>query len=628
MKKLLAIVMATLMLLGCLVSFAGCGNKKALAALDEAVTYLDNLYKNDAKTTSRDYDVAGKIKIGDLEYTVTWEVDTDKVTIKESATAGFYTVDVPDETAEKIPYVLTATVADADGNTAEVKFEREVPVLQPTKIDEAAKIVISVKDKDTTKYVTGVHTLYTSASSGKSKWELNVTENKAEALAMTVQKNDDNTVSFVAEGKYLFCDATDVKFVDTASDNTKFVLETATGGDFIKCAVANYNGKAQYLEFYSGYLTCYGMDATKAEIYTFNLEDAGDAAGKIDIPTNTTPNTPNPPANKPTELTTVTAPVAGTAYKLFLSQVSLGKNLFAIGELDQDKFYKTTENAKEAPDFYVEAAGDGFKFYTTIDGAKKYVDATLVPKDDGKTSKVLSYTDTTDTVWTYQANVNAWFTTIDGATYVLGTYGTYSTFCISETRHITAENTGVSQFPGHFVAKDVAENYVPETPETPSTPSTPSTPADPNAPAAAWTLTTTLKNGDQVLIGAAKHGKLLSADKVDATSYYNKGVDYSATDFSKVTDAEIFVVTVNSNGSYTFTSLTGDVIALADSYASLNKDGVNKSWTLEAKSEGVFLVKNVGRGNYLEWYSSKNNWSTFTAGDTDEYEISFYVKGE
>lgn len=145
-------------------------------------------------------------------------------------------------------------------------------------------------------------------------------------------------------------------------------------------------------------------------------------------------------------------------------------------------------------------------------------------------------------------------------------------------------------------------------------------------PTLEWVLTTELKDGDQVLIGCPKYNKLLSADKVSASSYYNKGVNYTTSDFSKVTDAEIFVVTVNSDGTYTFTSLTGKVIALADSYASLNDTGKHKSWTLKSRNDGTFTVYNTGRKTYLEWYASKNNWSTYTAGNTAEYYLSFYVK--
>ena len=142
-------------------------------------------------------------------------------------------------------------------------------------------------------------------------------------------------------------------------------------------------------------------------------------------------------------------------------------------------------------------------------------------------------------------------------------------------------------------------------------------------PSGDWTLVTELKNGDYVLIGAPAYGKLLSATK---TGFYNIGVDYSADNFANVTDAEIFVVTVNADGSYTFTSLTGEVIALADSYSSLNAEGVHKSWTLKANDETTFLLYNTGRDTYLEWYSSKNNWSTYYKGGTDEYYLSFYAK--
>ncbi len=146
------------------------------------------------------------------------------------------------------------------------------------------------------------------------------------------------------------------------------------------------------------------------------------------------------------------------------------------------------------------------------------------------------------------------------------------------------------------------------------------------APSASWILTTELKDGDLVLIGAPAYGKLLSALKVSSGSYYNKGVNYSVDDFSNVTDAEVFVVTINADGTYTFTSLTGDVIALAASFSSLNKDGEHKSWALTDRGDGTFLMKNTGRNLYLEWYNSKGNWSTYSAGNTKEYYLSFYIK--
>ena len=130
------------------------------------------------------------------------------------------------------------------------------------------------------KYVSGSHYSYTS-SSGKTKMELELTDSKSGAIALDVIKNSDNTVSFKSGSQYLFCDGTDVKFVSSQSDNTKFVLEETSGGYFIKCAVATYYDKAQYLEVYSGYLTCYSMNEANASIYTFTLESATGANGTI-----------------------------------------------------------------------------------------------------------------------------------------------------------------------------------------------------------------------------------------------------------------------------------------------------------------------------------------------------------
>ncbi len=143
-----------------------------------------------------------------------------------------------------------------------------------------------------------------------------------------------------------------------------------------------------------------------------------------------------------------------------------------------------------------------------------------------------------------------------------------------------------------------------------------------------WTLITELKTGDIVLIGNAANGKLLSALKVSAGSFYNKGVDYSATDFGNVTDDEKWVVTVNEDGSYSFTALNGDKLALAESYSSLNATGVHDKWTLVDKGNGVYNLKNAGRGNYLEWYASKGNWSTYNSISGNLFEISFYALRE
>ena len=317
MKKFLVLMMAILMCLGCLAACsgeAGDGTQtgtgtgteaitEAGASLADAVEYLKGMYKADnGKETPNDYDMPAQIKIQDVTYTVTWTTDNAAIVVKESTKAGFYTIDLPakNETAGK--YKLTATVADPNGATETVEFERVLPVYDASAV--------------------------------------------------------------------------------------------------------------------------------------------------------------------------VTRPEEGVAYKFYLVHAGLGQTLFANGETDNDKYLKTTTDPKAGLDFYVEADGDGFKFYTTIGGNKMYVKASTVTSDDGKTSKYIAYSATEGTTWTYKSETNGWYATISGAEYVVGTYGSYNTFSISDSSYLTAENSGSTQFPGGLMLKEVAEAMTPsegptiyETPE-------------------------------------------------------------------------------------------------------------------------------------------------------------------
>ncbi len=168
----------------------------------------------------------------------------------------------------------------------------------------------------------------------------------------------------------------------------------------------------------------------------------------------------------------VTEPVEGEAYKLYLVQANVGKTLFATSEVSGGKFIKTDIDPKAGIDFYVEKVEGGYKIYTEIEGVKNYLHAytTSTTSEDGtsKISKYIGYATESDCVYSYQAEVNAWFVTIDDYDYVVGTYGTYDTICISESTYISATNTGVSQFPLALMRKAVAEEMQPT--EGPSDP--------------------------------------------------------------------------------------------------------------------------------------------------------------
>jgi len=158
-----------------------------------------------------------------------------------------------------------------------------------------------------------------------------------------------------------------------------------------------------------------------------------------------------------------TAPEEGVAYKIALNQVKAGKYLYLTGGVD-GRYLKTTVKGSEACDIYVEMDGDGYKFYTLDGTTKKYLDIYFNSSD-----KLSIQFSAEGDVFVYNAATKAWSTIVNDAEYYFGTYNTFETVSASAVSYITAENTGVSQFPAGltFAGPDPVEPE-PEEPETPS----------------------------------------------------------------------------------------------------------------------------------------------------------------
>ena len=147
------------------------------------------------------------------------------------------------------------------------------------------------------------------------------------------------------------------------------------------------------------------------------------------------------------EITPVTTPEADVAYKLYMYQGTNGYGVFVCGGINQDRYLVTSQAAADALDVFAEANGDGFSFYTMIDGAKKYINVTM--NAAGKVAVL--YEDAATSVYAYNAEINAWVTNMEGTDYYLGSYSNFNTISASKTSYISAENTGVSQFPLQLV---------------------------------------------------------------------------------------------------------------------------------------------------------------------------------
>ena len=146
----------------------------------------------------------------------------------------------------------------------------------------------------------------------------------------------------------------------------------------------------------------------------------------------------------------------------------------------------------------------------------------------------------------------------------------------------------------------------------------PGQPEDPTAP---------LKNGDQVVIYNPANLKALSSEY---SGFYNKGTDVTLTGgkLAGFTEADIWTVGVNADGSYTFSTADGKKLSMDEKYSSTPLDKAHTAWTLEqAATEGCYYIKNVGRSSYLEWYAEKNNWSAFgTIGSNEALFAQAFFK--
>ena len=128
MKKFLSLMISIV----CILGLVACSNgnakvessttKSDLAAAKE---YLYTMYKDQNAVTPTDYSVVGLVNIGGVKFDVTWAADSD--TIKIVPEDKMVTIDVDEKNPEEVNYKLTATLADTEGKTESVTFERSVP---------------------------------------------------------------------------------------------------------------------------------------------------------------------------------------------------------------------------------------------------------------------------------------------------------------------------------------------------------------------------------------------------------------------------------------------------------------------------------------------------------------------
>ncbi len=142
MKRILILMLAFVLCLSCFVACtepevpgeetgtqAPDGELTVEQALANAYAYVKNMYKQylTAPETAADFTLVSAVKVGGVDYTITWTVDNEAV--KVVAGEGEVTIDVDEKSATEVAYKLTAVISAADGTQSEpLVFELKVPM--------------------------------------------------------------------------------------------------------------------------------------------------------------------------------------------------------------------------------------------------------------------------------------------------------------------------------------------------------------------------------------------------------------------------------------------------------------------------------------------------------------------
>ena len=173
-------------------------------------------------------------------------------------------------TGEAGAEVTLKAVAVLDGTQSAIQTIRytiQAPATAQRVETIVAGDVVTIYYPEANKVMSSQGYTYTS-SSGSTKEELVAVDAQVSGDTLTVPEGAAQFKVYVQDGHYvlksdeglLYLDGTNVRLVNELGEYTLFDLEQTDNGFFVKGANAVAYGKPQYLEYYGGYFTCYGMN--------------------------------------------------------------------------------------------------------------------------------------------------------------------------------------------------------------------------------------------------------------------------------------------------------------------------------------------------------------------------------
>ena len=408
--------------------------------------------------------------------------------------------------------------------------------------------------------------------------------------AVVLEKVDGGYVMKTASGKYLYTssDKNGMSTTDNQATAAKYPLTLNIGSDGETDIVCNgqthmrFNAAADQMRFRYYKSTSY---ANQKPVALYKLAEQEDPYADID--------------KKYSVYVPVEAPQAGDTVLIY----NPGNSAAVTSEI-LSNFYLTPETLSVDSEKGIIATDSARVAWTVSENNGVYTftqgDKTLtLGENNGKFNLNISAAGSTG--WdldTCNAENHSYYLSGNG---VSGQYGKvyieyyakyteFSAYCTSEDR-LTEKDFG-------FVFYKMVRQGVTDIEPDPTAPTEP-------------VVTGPLADGDKVVIYNPANMKALSQNY---TGNYNSGVDVTMADgvLSGFTAAEVWIVGVNADGTYTFSTTDGKKLAMGEQYSSMPLDEANPNWEISAaETTDCFYIKNTVRGNYMEWYADKNNWSSY-----------------
>ena len=438
MKKFISMLLLLTLVMGL---FAGCdlGNETPTTVpapqgngLADAAAYLAAMYKeNDGTTVRKDFTRVSVVMIDGIKYEITWTVDSTEVTISEPANS-MVTIDINEEPAEAVTFVLTATLKDAEGKTESVTFTHYIEAAKVSgtvfvdvpAVDTAYKFALVQNNLGQTLYFTGE----------MSGYYLAMSENPFDAVDVFVEDVEGGQrLYFVKEEVKTYIDIVP-RGADQPGKVNVILTEAPTcvyTWDAVrKTYTTTVDGNNWYLGTYNTYNTISASNTSYIED-TSKIGESQFPAGLCTV---------NIAA------TQVKQPAVDTAYKFALVQNNLGQTLYFTGEMS-GYYLATSVNPGEGVNIFLEAVEGGMRIYFMKEEVKTYID--IVPRGADQPGKVnVILTEAPTAVFTWDAERNTFVTTVETNEWYLGTYNTYNTISASNTSYIKDPAViGESQFP-------------------------------------------------------------------------------------------------------------------------------------------------------------------------------------